>query len=1064
MENILRSLLINDNNIISQGTTELRNALKNPEALGALCNVLATSNESQLRQYAAVILRKRFNKSTNWTSLPATARKELKSALLKLLVDEPEKTVKNSIAQLMATILKHEPPSDMWPELLQFIQQTTTSQNSDEQELGFYTLSILTDVAGTQFFHHTGSFMQLFSLTLSNLQDKSSPIGYFIIKIMINLGPAARSSRELTNMYIETLPKVSDCIKALAIKRPDRASESLDLFYDFAEKDGMAFLVSRIKQIIGLCLEFVQDTKYNLDLQIKALSFIGIVIRLKTQILAKEDTLLPIISILFKILSCRPEKEDEEEYFSTDPEEDTLLTSACETLDVMALNFDADRLMPVLVKFMEEAMKGDVYNRKAVYLCMGIVSQGCSAYIRKNMLKHVIECVFSGITQNEPVLRNAALFALGQFAEHLQPEISEYASELMPILLNLISELGERGKTGDQMGQRGDRVMYALERFCENLEDGIVPLLPELMSRLLPLCAPPYHTHLRMLALSNIATVAAEAKEHIMPYFSVIMNQLNTYLTDESLENSVLRVESLDTLGVLAKSVGASNFEPLAIDTINLGMQLVSNTEDPDIKKSSYGLFAAVSSVMKENIAPYLPAIIPHMLNSLKSDEGYVSSKSSFPSVYDGASATEDEEDIDKESNASSDDLGLDLENDYIEEKEESCFALKEIAQNTGTVFLPYLNTSFEETFKLLSFPSGDVRKAAVDAVFQFCSNYAKIPAEQDFIMATDKTISKSALLIRMDEDRDVVLTVLENIEGMLKEVGPRIICRRMLLDGIVACVRNILAVRTEAQGWGEDELEGLVDPDEELIDAAIDIIPALGKAMTPETFSPEFNELLPLFNQRLSDCSDTSKGNMIGTLAESFGSLGPFISEHLSVLFPYFLAHSKDKDPNIRNNSIYGLGQMVLHGKEVLFPHYPEILVALSRVFPDEKLGNVLDNACSVVARLIITNADAVPLSQVVPVLIEHLPLRDDFDENKWVFRAIAHLYSMGCNELKQNIVGVIRAAGISLHSHNVDNETKDLIIELLKRCRQDFPAECSQMDQFLPKEAIETINKAFC
>lgn len=53
-----------------QGTNELREAFKRPEAVPALCNVLSTSSSPQIRQYAAVLLRKRLSKQRNWGKLP----------------------------------------------------------------------------------------------------------------------------------------------------------------------------------------------------------------------------------------------------------------------------------------------------------------------------------------------------------------------------------------------------------------------------------------------------------------------------------------------------------------------------------------------------------------------------------------------------------------------------------------------------------------------------------------------------------------------------------------------------------------------------------------------------------------------------------------------------------------------------------------------------------------------------------------------------------------------------------------------------------------------------------
>lgn len=77
------------------------------------------------------------------------------------------------------------------------------------------------------------------------------------------------------NIYNEIIPKTYEVIQALAEKRPDRACEALDLYYELtSEKDSLSLITPRIKAIINLCLDLTQKSKSE-DLQIKALNFIA---------------------------------------------------------------------------------------------------------------------------------------------------------------------------------------------------------------------------------------------------------------------------------------------------------------------------------------------------------------------------------------------------------------------------------------------------------------------------------------------------------------------------------------------------------------------------------------------------------------------------------------------------------------------------------------------------------------------------------------------------------------------------------------------------------------------
>jgi hypothetical protein len=59
----------------------------------------------------------------------------IKQGILKALVNEPEKSVKNSTALLIGTIAKHYFSYQRWPELMQFLQQLTTRDNMSHKEV-----------------------------------------------------------------------------------------------------------------------------------------------------------------------------------------------------------------------------------------------------------------------------------------------------------------------------------------------------------------------------------------------------------------------------------------------------------------------------------------------------------------------------------------------------------------------------------------------------------------------------------------------------------------------------------------------------------------------------------------------------------------------------------------------------------------------------------------------------------------------------------------------------------------------------------------------------------------
>ena len=80
------------------------------------------------------------------------------------------------------------------------------------------------------------------------------------------------------------------------------------------------------------------------------------------------------------------------------------------------------------------------------------------------------QVIFFGIKHEHPSVRHAALYALGQFSEYLQPEISKFSDQIFPVLFHYIDLTIAMVRNEGKKEPAGlDRVFYALEIFSENM-------------------------------------------------------------------------------------------------------------------------------------------------------------------------------------------------------------------------------------------------------------------------------------------------------------------------------------------------------------------------------------------------------------------------------------------------------------------------------------------------------------------------------------------------------------------------------------------------------------------
>lgn len=217
-----------------------------------------------------------------------------------------------------------------------------------------------------------------------------------------------------------------------------KAFDILENLADYAPK----LLSSNLKVLLDFCLEASSNNQLEGSVRVKCVAFIGWLVRLKKKMIIKQKLIEPIIQVVFNLMATQPENDDEDEDYFLGEDQSNPMTTATQTMDLLALHVPPEKLIPPLLQLLEPALKGtDPLPKKAAYLCMAVIAEGCSEAICQKYLPVLLEIVKVGITEQSPIVRNAAFFALGQFSEHLQPDITKYAPEILPILFQFLQQL-----------------------------------------------------------------------------------------------------------------------------------------------------------------------------------------------------------------------------------------------------------------------------------------------------------------------------------------------------------------------------------------------------------------------------------------------------------------------------------------------------------------------------------------------------------------------------------------------------------------------------------------------
>ncbi|KAM9333183.1 importin-4 [Pholidichthys leucotaenia] len=1072
LEQILSQLTQPDNDIIQQATARLKQAFKDPGIIPALCAVMSGSQNPQIRQSAAVMLRLRVKK--HWNKINPNDRESLKAVVLQAFMQEAEHTVQHSLSQLCAVMVKHETP-DRWPALLQFLNESTKSSNPHDRQIGLLLLNKVIESNPEPFKPHYSQLLQLFS---SVLQDHNNPSALYYCILTLSAITAYTGTEEMNQMRC-LMPSVIVALKHLIKADQGQASEAMEIFNELMESE-VSIIVPHVADIVRFCLEVGTDTTMSDSLRVKALSCITFLIKLKSKVVLKQKLLNPILQAIFPILTADPppgeqDPEDEEDGSGDGTNNDNPKHCAAQIIDSMALHMPPTKVFPEIVPLTQACLSSEnPYQRKGGLMCLAVLAEGCADHIRTKMLSSVLQTVCQSLSDNNEVVRSAALFALGQFSEFLQPEVNKHCKDLMPLLLGYISSLNE-AKVGHIT-----KAFYALENFMENLGADIEPYLPTLMDTMLSALNNTDNLKIKELAVSAIGAIANAAKELLVPYFPPVIESLKGFLTTNTEEMRSLQTQSLDTLATLARTIGKDVFSPLAEECVRLGLNLTDTIDDPDLRRCTYSLYSAVSTVDPDSLTPYLTPITTIMLLALKSTEGitaHVEEDKTYL-LLDEEEEDDDEEERNIEDISEDEDetdvhdvAGFSVENAYINEKEDACDALGEIAFSTGPAFQPFLESCFQQVYEMRDFPHEDVRKSAFGAMGQFCQAQHKVwkanPTDENhqaLLKLLDVVLVSCLETVWTETERQVVMGILEAMNGIIKTCKEEVFRNPSRLKDISCVIRHVLKKKMICQDGGVDETDDedhQAEYDAMLQEIAGEGIPLLASAVPADTFYPFLNDLLPLIMSKAkSSCTVADRSFSVGTISEILEALGSVpggqgVAGRLSNrLLPVLVAGVKDGDAEVRNNSVFGLGCLAQAAGPIVASDYPMMLSVFSNLLAKESDQRVLDNLCAALCRMIMSNVDIVPLEQVVPALLARLPLKEDLEENKTVFSCLAMVYKHSPALVVKGITHLVAASDHVLGHKDINKETQNTLVMLMREVAQNHSTEFQAAVLLLPAE----------
>ncbi|KAJ1907137.1 hypothetical protein LPJ81_000948 [Coemansia sp. IMI 209127] len=973
---------------IQKATTALNQQFYSTSAcVPALFTIAKDNGNPAVRQLAAVELRKRITKF--WGELDDSVQQQMREAVLKAIIDEISDPVRHSMARVISSIAKVDIPDRKWDNLVQFLYECCQSPTASHREIGIYVLdSLFETIADTMEAH----LEHLFVLFKTLINDPESLVVQ--VTTLEALGKVADfidpENRNEVGSYQALVPSMVQVLqKCLATDNEAYASRCFEVFNSL-----LILEVPLLSRHFGELIEFSINVGGNEDLddklRIMALNFLSWTATYKRGRLQKLKIVKPLIEKMLPITA----QEDPE-----DIDEDSPSRVALRVLNILSTSFPPQQVFPTVITHVLRYMQNpDPMFRKGAMLSLAIIIEGCVDYTR-SQAGDIVTLVCAGLSDSDERVRRASCMALGCIADELDDEIASYHEKLLPLIFSLMNE------------SNVVIVKYAvnaLDCILESIGDPIINYLPQLMERLVVLLDSGA-MEIKPIALSAIGSAAHSSGEEFRPYFDAVISRIKQAmaLTGDD-DVMALRGVATDMASTLAEAAGIDAFRPHLEETVQLALQGMES-DSSLMRESGYCYFGVISRVFKEEFSKYIQFIAPQLLKTLRMDET-VQFGFDLEATNESEMAGNDDEGDDNSEN-----LPFNVNTAVADEKEVAADAAGELFANSTEGFLPYVEDIAKELVELLGHYSDTARKSAVAALFTFIRTFSKMAKSDPWkpgvplcVPIDDNTASMIRVvlpaLLHVWEDEDeklVVIQICTELRSIMKDVGPAV-----TIDYAEEIAKNLLEIFEKKALCQTAELEDEEDradeePDDELaehdsllIGAAADCVAEFAEVFA-EAFEPIMDTFLPHIAGYAKPTFATSERAMsVGCLAEISRNMGPAITKYAETLFQIFMAGLGDDDLEVRSNSAYGVGALIESATIDASPYFSDVLKA---VFPLIKIAdntnNARDNAAGCVARLILENADAVPLAAVIPEWISALPICKDHLEDIPVYDAICHL-----------------------------------------------------------------------
>ncbi|KAI1131117.1 importin beta-4 [Nemania abortiva] len=1054
---LLQACQIPDTQKVKAATAELRkNFYPHPESLLGLLHVIVSHPEPTVRMLAAVQALRLVPK--HWKNINAAQKPEVRNQLLQTIVSEQDGKCRHGQSRVIAAIATLDFDNSEWADLIPNVTQLATSDNVVHREVGSYIIFSLLEANPTYFESHLATLFELFTKTIRDPQSRDVRVNTMLsISAALMLIDVDEDEQAL-NAVQEFIPAMVDVLKdAVQNDDDERIQQAFEVFQSFLAYESA--LISRyFKDLVQFMLELASNSAADDDVRCQALAFLAQCVRYRRmKIQGVPDMAAQLMRKSLMILS---EMEDDDEEDDTTP-----ARGALALIDQLASDLPPRQvIVPLLDDFSKYATSEKTGHRRACILALGTCAEGAPEFV-STQIGSLMPAVLQLLQDPERAVRYSALVGLIRIGEDLADSMAAHHDAIITALL-----LNLDAASSDQSAKQNVEIIRSvcgvIDSLAEGLGSEVMAKYGETMiHRVGSFLSHPDFT-VKAAAAGALGAIASAVKSAFKPFLKETMEAMSTYIMVESGEDELaLRSAVCDAMGRIAVGVGAQEFHPYVMPLL-LASEKALHLGNARLRETTFILWSQLATVYEDDLGDSLAGIFNGLFESLELEEvddfdlseeeqGLVADKKD--KAKGSGDMDDDEEDMDDDDDDDWDDLvGVSAQ---ALEKEIALEVLGDVIYASKEKSAPYIEKAVELIAPFAEHSYEGCRKTSIGTLWRTYAcvwevmekqtgqkwapglplNFEPIPN----IIKLGEIVTTATMHIWQDEaDRDVVTEINRSVASTLKATGPSVLGQKAMMEQIITVLGTITTRCHPCQqdlgdeDENQDDVQGSSEWDWLIIDTALDVLIGLAAAL-----GSQFAEIWKVFQKPIlkfiSSNEHIERSTAVGVVAECVAYMGSAVTPYTATLLPPLLHRLSDEDQETKSNTAYAIGQLVFHSEDeaTYLPSFPQILRSLEPLLQIQA-QRLQDNAAGCLCRMILSNPNQVPIPEVLPALVDLLPLKEDYEENKPVYQCLHKLYAAGnptVQELTPRLIPVFQQV-LSPPEDQLEDETRQLVLELVR------------------------------